>query len=1074
MKKSIALLISFLMVLTLLPAVAWAADVTEWSEVTGSEATDITLSISVPITGGTYDLEGKTVTFSGTATIEGDVTITNGTILRGANNKGALFEVDSGDSLTLENVIVDGANISTGSPLIDAGTQKVRGGSIVLKAGTILRNNICTDAGEGGAITLGEDASLEINGAVICNNEKTDGNAGAIKAYAGADITMDSGEIYGNKAYKHGGAIQIFGGDSNDYEYAVFTMNGGAIYNNTADGVGGGVAVSDYSSFIMKGGEIKNNSTTDSQKRGGGVGFADRNTTMEISDSATITGNTASGATNNLYIGTNGNNQLKVIEELSGANIGITTSRTDAFTTSADGIIPSAYIAQFSSDNTRYYVADNGSGQLLLQTVTAPADPVAEVTDSGGTATPHTDMAEAWTAAAGAVGATLKLLAPVRVTTGLTVDSGASFTLDLNGKTITGAAGINTYSPHGVTPITVGGGTLTLIDSAGGGGITGGNAVAAPQISKAGYGLEVENGTLNIGDGTSIGSFTLTGGDASGSNAIAGAGLYIASGGTVTVNQAFSVKSGKKDDNYFNAISSDGTFNGNNHVIAATGEISIAGGSATDLNATVTYATDALTVSNATKVTITGGSYTGERYGLWLYGTPAKVVTISGGTFVGNTSDNKQAIHVNSNNTYAGILADGYIYTNGENDNAITDETALAAAKKLEVREAPTTDYIVTVTADPDEGGTASASETSAAEGTEITLTADPAEGYAFKEWQAISPTNLTITDNKFTMPAANVEIKAVFEAESFGTAPAITTPSLPTGRVEQEYSQTLAAAGDTPISWSIDSGSLPTGLSLDSITGVISGRPTAAGTFTFTVKAANSAGSDIKELSITINEKTTATISVSASPADGGTVTGGGTYVENGLATVSATAKDGYHFVRWTENGIEVSTSAIYSFTATRDRTLVAVFELIPATPVAPVDPDPQSPPAITSPTTDQEVFVYVNSNATMSIDAKDAKTYQWYVDRGNGFEAISGATGASYTTSKVELKNDGYRYYCVATNAYGTDISPIFTLNVTKDIVTPKTGDNAQNGLCTGLIMIAAAGLCACTVVWRKRSQA
>ena len=108
------------------------------------------------------------------------------------------------------------------------------------------------------------------------------------------------------------------------------------------------------------------------------------------------------------------------------------------------------------------------------------------------------------------------------------------------------------------------------------------------------------------------------------------------------------------------------------------------------------------------------------------------------------------------------------------------------------------------------------------------------------------------------------------------------------------------------------------------------------------------------------------------------------------------------------------------------------------------------------------------------MSIDAKDAKTYQWYVDRGNGFEAISGATDASYTTSKVELKNDGYRYYCVATNAYGTDISPIFTLNVTKDIVTPKTGDNAQNGLWTGLIMIAAAGLCACTVVWRKRSQA
>ena len=42
-------------------------------------------------------------------------------------------------------------------------------------------------------------------------------------------------------------------------------------------------------------------------------------------------------------------------------------------------------------------------------------------------------------------------------------------------------------------------------------------------------------------------------------------------------------------------------------------------------------------------------------------------------------------------------------------------------------------------------------------------------------------------------------------------------------------------------------------GLSLNKDTGKISGTPTAAGSSTFTVKATNSAGSDTKELSITI-----------------------------------------------------------------------------------------------------------------------------------------------------------------------------------------------------------------------------
>jgi len=91
--------------------------------------------------------------------------------------------------------------------------------------------------------------------------------------------------------------------------------------------------------------------------------------------------------------------------------------------------------------------------------------------------------------------------------------------------------------------------------------------------------------------------------------------------------------------------------------------------------------------------------------------------------------------------------------------------------------------------------------------------------------------------------------------AQWAATAPAITTATLPRGTNETAYSQTLAATGTTPITWSITAGSLPTGLSLNSATGAITGTPTVGTrtTFNFTVQAQNSAGTDTKALSIEV-----------------------------------------------------------------------------------------------------------------------------------------------------------------------------------------------------------------------------
>ena len=68
--------------------------------------------------------------------------------------------------------------------------------------------------------------------------------------------------------------------------------------------------------------------------------------------------------------------------------------------------------------------------------------------------------------------------------------------------------------------------------------------------------------------------------------------------------------------------------------------------------------------------------------------------------------------------------------------------------------------------------------------------------------------------------------------------------------------------------------------------------------------------------------------ITVSANPAEAGTVTGGGEFEETDEITVKAVANEGYEFVNWTENEEEVSTDAEYTFAVLADRVLVANFK--------------------------------------------------------------------------------------------------------------------------------------------------
>ena len=85
-------------------------------------------------------------------------------------------------------------------------------------------------------------------------------------------------------------------------------------------------------------------------------------------------------------------------------------------------------------------------------------------------------------------------------------------------------------------------------------------------------------------------------------------------------------------------------------------------------------------------------------------------------------------------------------------------------------------------------------------------------------------------------------------------TSPSILSTSLAAGLTGTVYSQTIAAAGTAPMTWSITGGTLPAGLTLGFSTGIISGTPTASGIFTPTITAANAGGSNSKQLSLTVN----------------------------------------------------------------------------------------------------------------------------------------------------------------------------------------------------------------------------
>ena len=196
--------------------------------------------------------------------------------------------------------------------------------------------------------------------------------------------------------------------------------------------------------------------------------------------------------------------------------------------------------------------------------------------------------------------------------------------------------------------------------------------------------------------------------------------------------------------------------------------------------------------------------------------------------------------------------------------------------------------YTITVTA---ENGTVEGAGTYV-EGTTVSLTATPAEGYHFVKWSNESTTNpLTITVTE------DIELQAIFDINTY-TVTATAENGTVTGAGTYDHGTTVTLT------------------------------PTANEGYHFE-KWSN--GSTDNPLTITVTEDVKIqaifainTYTVTATATEGGTVTGADTYKHGEEVTLTATANPGYKFTGWSDG----ETDNPYSFTITEDVTLTANFE--------------------------------------------------------------------------------------------------------------------------------------------------
>ena len=229
----------------------------------------------------------------------------------------------------------------------------------------------------------------------------------------------------------------------------------------------------------------------------------------------------------------------------------------------------------------------------------------------------------------------------------------------------------------------------------------------------------------------------------------------------------------------------------------------------------------------------------------------------------------------------------------------------------IQIVNGGTQNYNIEVSANPTAGGTVTGGGTYQ-QGQSCTVTATPNSGYTFINWTENG--NVVSTQASYTFNVTgNRSLVANFEEEIASYNIRLSVNPLFAGTVtgggiyQQGQSCTVTATpnnGYTFTNWTEGGNVVSTNAS-----------------YTFTVTGSRTLVANFQVQSFTI----TAT----ADPTVGGTVTGGGNYNQGQSCTLTATPNTGYNFVNWTKNGTQVSTNPTYTFTVTESAAYVAHFQL-------------------------------------------------------------------------------------------------------------------------------------------------
>ncbi|TAE28970.1 MAG: T9SS C-terminal target domain-containing protein [Candidatus Kapaibacterium sp.] len=130
---------------------------------------------------------------------------------------------------------------------------------------------------------------------------------------------------------------------------------------------------------------------------------------------------------------------------------------------------------------------------------------------------------------------------------------------------------------------------------------------------------------------------------------------------------------------------------------------------------------------------------------------------------------------------------------------------------------------------------------------------------------------NAAVTSNN---AAGVINLNTTPLSVTFGDAiTAFTSAAAPNGSTGIAYTHTFAVNGSPASTFAVSSGTLPPGLTLNAATGALTGTPTMAGTFMYTIRATNSVGapgSFDQAVTTTISAGTAPTMFTSAAPPNG------------------------------------------------------------------------------------------------------------------------------------------------------------------------------------------------------------